>query len=180
VKRPLAGVVLALVLVPAAAAHVSVSPTLVDPGSSRLYTFTLPNDEGRSAITGLVVALPPGSEAQQAEAVSGWHATLTPSSVSWRGGRIPGGQFATFVLRAVAPERPGSILFVARESFADGTRLVVPNDVVVAPADSSVAASPQDKGARTLGNAALGVALAAALLALLGGFVSLSVWLRKD
>ena len=40
------------------------------------------------------------------------------------------------------------------------------------------AASNQDKGARTLGKAALGVAIVAGLLALGALFVGLYVWLR--
>jgi uncharacterized protein YcnI len=175
-RRALAAATLvAAVAAEPASAHVSISPTLARPGSSQLFVVTLPNDEAGAAITGLTIAVPKEAVLQEAEAVPGWNVRTSRGSVTWSGERIPSGQFASFSLRVALPEREGKLTLEAVERFADGTRLPVRIDVVVAPA----AARASGGGSDGLSKVALGIAIAAAALALAGFFTALAVWLRS-
>lgn len=171
---------LALALAPSAGAHVGVAPTLVEPGSSQLFVFTVPNDEGETPVTGLRIGLPRGATLGAVEAKPGWTATSGNGTVSWRGGRIPSGQFTTFALRAAVPQTQGTIFFTARETFADGPGPTFRVSLVVAPIRGGPAPRGSDGGAGTLGKVALGVGIAAAAIAVLAGLLALWVWLRPS
>jgi uncharacterized protein YcnI len=158
-----------------AAAHVSISPTLAQPGSSQVFAVTLPNDETGAAITGLTINISRGAELQEAEAVPGWRVRSSSRSVTWSGEQISSGQFGNFSFRMALPEREGRLSLLAVERFADGTRLPVHLDVVVAPGG----AVESQNGSDGLSKLALGIAIAAAALALAGFFTALAVWLRN-
>ncbi len=96
--------------------------------------------------------------------------------MTWRGGRISPGQFAQFFLRAVSPGTRGSFATTAVERFADGQRAVFHPRISVGTLRTTLRPGT-DSGARTLGKFALGVALAAALLAVGAGFLALRSWL---
>lgn len=162
----------ALVLAPAAAAHVVVSPERIDPGSDARVVFSVPNDEAK-AITRVAIGLPPDFDLGESEVKGGWRTMTNARTVGWEGGRIMPGQFAEFVVHVRAPETTERAVFTVLVSLANGRTVTYQPTVDVAKAPA-----PRDEGARTLAEAALIIAAVAVLLALGGGFLALWLWLR--
>jgi uncharacterized protein YcnI len=168
----------ALALAPAAAAHVTVSPTQAEPERAALLTFSVPNERPDTVVTGLVVSMPPAVTVLQIQAKAGWQESIGRRTVSWRGGRIPPRRFDTFTVRAAMPARAGPVVFSSLEIYATGHNPTWRPTVEVAAGARSADAKSRDSGARTLGKAALLVAIAAAAIAVGAGFLALWTWLR--
>jgi len=168
----------ALALAPAAAAHVTVSPTQAEPERAALLTFSVPNERPDTVVTGLVVSMPPAVTVLQIQAKAGWQESIGARTVSWRGGRIPPRRFDTFTIRAAMPATEGTVVFRSLQIYADGHNPTWRPAVQVDAARPAVDAKGRDSGARTLGKAALFVAIAAAALAVGAGFLALWTWLR--
>jgi hypothetical protein len=92
--------------------------------------------------------------------------------LTWKGGNIPLRQYARFGIRGTAPLQAGTVLFNILVADRTGSSLTYRVGIQVAAHD------PHDNGARSLGKAALIVALVGAALALAAMFVALYVWLR--
>ena len=175
-KAALVALLAALAWPAAAAAHVGVDPPRLDPGTTQLLTFTVPNERA-TPLTGFALERPRELRIEQVETRAGWTASSRGRLLSWRGGPVPAGQLATFAALLTAPEEAGTLIFVGRLSYADGSAQIFRPAVTVGPAPA--AASGRDEGARTLGKAALGVGIAALVLALATGFFALYLWLRS-
>jgi uncharacterized protein YcnI len=160
-----AAAVAALALTPSALGHGSVRPTVAAPGAAQQFTFVVLN--GRD--TGIVsfrLELPSGAAVEDVTARQpAWIATSTTNTVEWRGGPIPARAFDSFQVRVRMPDREGTASFVGTEVFQDGPGPPYRFDVVLAGAGASASGEATDEGARTLGKAALVVAIAALLLA---------------
>jgi len=166
---------LSLVIVPSAAAHVIFSPTAARPGEVVRIALTTPNERDDTAVVGLDVEAPAGITLDQAETKLGWTAHVGPTRISWRGGRIPAGQFTIFSL-TLTGEQTGTFPLRMRELFADGSSAAYVQPFLVRAGE---AATPgRDSGARDLGKAALFLAIAAVVLAAGAGFLGLWLWLR--
>jgi hypothetical protein len=177
---PACAVLAALALPGAAAAHVTVTPRQLAPGAEGLLVFSAPNERDRVPLTELTVTLPPGFLVGSVETKSGWDVTVRTRTVTWTGGSIPPRQFATFAIRAVAPQRTGSAATTAIERFGDGRASTFHPRLAVEPSSTAAATTARpgrDSGARTLGRFALGVGLAGILLAAAAGFLALRSWL---
>jgi hypothetical protein len=158
--------VAALTVTPSALAHGSVRPTVAAPGAPELFTFVVLNARD-TGIVGFRLELPSGATVEDVTARQPvWIATSTTNSVEWRGGPIPARAFDSFQVRVRMPGREGTASFVGTEIFADGPGPASRFDVVLAGAGAVGGASGEatDEGARTLGKAALFVAILAALL----------------
>ena len=168
-----------LLAAPVAAAGVSVAPERLLPGQQAVVTFTVSNDRAAGAppVVSVAIGLPPAVAAQGVEAKPGWTATVQPPVVTWRGGKIPAGQFATFALRVTAPRRSSVMNFGVRQAASDGRGKA--GFVRVLVTRGAPVLSARDSGARTLGKSALFVAIAAGALALGAGFVAMARWLRS-
>jgi uncharacterized protein YcnI len=156
----------ALVFAAPAWAHLSVSPTRVAPGALVDLTFGAPNEDDDVGISRVTLAPPPGFDLDDAEAKTGWTQSRAGGAITWSGGNIPKGQYATFSIRGTAPERTGTIVF--NVAVGDRTGKSITYRVAL-----DVASKPHDYG-----KAALIVAVAGAALALLAFFLALYVWLR--
>ena len=184
VRRPLAATAtaatatvaaaVALALAPAALAHVDIEPFSIEPGQPARLTFYAPN-EGKSPATELQVVVPGDAELAVAEAVPGWTATVQGQTVTWRGGRIPVGQYGLFSAIVGAPDGEEQLEFRTTLRYADGFRQVFSPIVF---AREQKAPKARDEASRTLGKYALGLAVAALLLAIAAGFLALTGWLR--
>jgi hypothetical protein len=106
------------------------------------------------------------------ESITGWTQSRTAHSVTWSGGNIPSHQFRRFTIRGTAPEQAGTVLFNVLVGDRSGKSLSYRVGV------AAVTHGPHDNGARSLGKAALIVAVVGAGLALAALFVALYVWLR--
>jgi periplasmic copper chaperone A len=131
-----------LVLVgPAALAHVTVSPSTAEVGSTSELTFRVPNEEAKAATTRLTVQLPADHPIAQllVKPIPGWKVSVRTtklakplvtddgsfssvvSQVTWSGGRIEPGQYQDFALSAdPLPDQPTTMVFKALQGYSNG------------------------------------------------------------
>jgi uncharacterized protein YcnI len=162
----------ALVFVPSAWAHLSVSPTRVGVGEAVDLTFGASNESDDLGVDHVTLTVPDGFDLDDAEAKPGWTQSKAGSSITWSGGRIPKGEYATFGIRGTAPTAPGTVTFNVLVGDRTGKSITYRVGLDV------VKSTTRDSGARSLGKAAIAVALLAGALALAGLFVGIYVWLR--
>jgi uncharacterized protein YcnI len=161
-----------LVFAGAASAHLSLNPATVKAGSLIDLTFSVPNQADPVAIDHVTLGIPGAFNLDDAEAKPGWTQSRTGQAVTWSGGNIPKGQYATFAIRGTAPNKAETVLFNVLVGDHRGKSITYRIGL-----DVSTQAE-EDSGARSLGKAALVVAVVAAMLALAGLFTGLYVWLR--
>jgi uncharacterized protein YcnI len=127
--------------VPAALAHVSVTPSTAEPGSTAELAFRVPNEEAHAATTRFTVQIPTDHPIAQllAKPIQGWKVTVhtirltkplvtddgtfhtVVSQVTWSGGRIEPGQYQDFALSAdPLPEAPTTLVFKALQGYGNG------------------------------------------------------------
>jgi uncharacterized protein YcnI len=162
----------ALVLAAPAAAHLSIDPPKVHKGQEVDLIFSVPNEDDAIGIDHVTLGIPADFQLDDAEAKPGWTQSRTGQAITWSGGLIPKGTFARFAIRGTAPAKVETVLFNVLVGDRTGKSITYRVGLDV------TATSNQDQGARTLGKAALGVAILAAVLALGALFVGLYVWLR--
>jgi uncharacterized protein YcnI len=163
----------ALVLAAPASAHLSIYPPSVQTGKLVDLVFSIPNQSNKAAVDHVTLGVPSDFQLDDAEAKSGWTQSRTGQAVTWSGGAIPKGQFARFSIRGTAPKNAETVLFNVLVGDRKGKSITYRVGLQV------VAHGPRDPGARSLGKAALAVAIIAALLAVGALFTALSVWLRS-
>jgi uncharacterized protein YcnI len=162
----------ALALAAPAAAHLSIDPAKVVKGQLVDLVFSVPNQGDAIGIDHVTLGIPQDFKLDDMEAKSGWTASRTGQAITWSGGMIPKGMFARFSIRGTAPSKVETVLFNVLVGDRTGKSITYRVGLDV------MGAREQDTGARTLGKAALGVAIVAAVLALGGLFISLYLWLR--
>jgi uncharacterized protein YcnI len=135
-------------------------------------TFGAPNEDDAVGIDRVTLRVPHGFELDDAEAKPGWTQSRSGSSVTWSGGRIPKGEFATFGIRGTAPSTAGTVTFNVLVGDRTGKSIAYRVGLDV------VKSTTRDTGARTLGKAAIAVALGAAIIALVALFFAIYLWLR--
>jgi uncharacterized protein YcnI len=140
----LGAVVAALVLAPAAAAHVTLQPPEAPAGGFTRLDVRVPNEQDNANTTKVVVQLPPGFLSVSYEPVPGWDVKLRMRKldkpveqfgeqvteevgrITFTGdgetGVIRPGQFQDFGLSVAVPEgRPGTMLtFKALQTYSNG------------------------------------------------------------
>ncbi|MCW2964909.1 MAG: rane protein [Actinomycetia bacterium] len=161
-----------LALAAPAAAHLSIDPAKVVKGQAADLVFSVPNEDDAIGVDHVTLGIPQDFQLDDVEAKPGWTQSRTGQAVTWSGGLIPKGTFARFSIRGTAPAKAETVLFNVLVGDRTGKSITYRVGLDV------TAASSQDKGARTLGKAALGVAILAAVLALGALFVGLYLWLR--
>lgn len=162
----------ALFLAAPAGAHLSVDPTVVRTGAPVDLVFSVPNEDDAVGVDHVTLAVPQSFQLDDAEAKPGWTQSRSGRTVTWSGGNIPRGQFSRFSIRGTGPTQPGTVLFNVLVGDRTGKSITYRVGVNV------VAHAPRDNGARSLGKAALIVAIIGAGLTLAALFVGLYVWLR--
>jgi uncharacterized protein YcnI len=153
-------------------AHLSIVPSRVHTRELADLVLSVPNIGDARGIDHVTVGIPSDFDLDDVEAKPGWTQSRTGQAVTWSGGMIPKGTFARFAIRGTAPAKSETVLFNVLVGDRTGKSITyrVPLDVT--------SRSEEDAGARTLGKAALGVAVAAALLALGALFLGLYLWVR--
>jgi uncharacterized protein YcnI len=163
---------------PAAAfAHGTIRPALAAPGSTQDFTVVVPVTAQSPPVVGLSISAP--ADVRVISAASSpprWSATVSGSTVTWRGGPIPPGSFDSFAFRATVPAAPGTISFSARELYSDGPAPPFKLNVVLFANGQSDPTS--DEGTRTLAIFALVISIVAVVLGAAAFLVSLARWLR--
>ncbi|NUR76430.1 MAG: hypothetical protein HOQ28_09130 [Thermoleophilia bacterium] len=162
----------ALAVAAPAEAHLSINPGEVYTGALVDLVFSVPNVGDAIGIDHVTLGIPQDFELDDVEAKPGWTQSRTGQAVTWSGGRIPKGTFARFTIRGTAPSKAETVLFNVLVGDRTGKSITYRIGLDVS------ATGEEDAGARSLGKAALAVAILAALLALGALFVGLYVWLR--
>ena len=162
----------ALVFTGVASAHLSLDPAKVTKGELVDLVFSVPNEDDAVGVDHVTLGIPADFDLDDAEAKPGWTQSRTGQAVTWSGGNIPKGQYATFAVRGTAPEKVETVLFNVLVGDRNGKSITYRVGLDVQGHGS------EDSGARSLGRAALLVAIIAGVLALAALFTSLYVWLR--
>ncbi len=162
----------ALIFAAPAGAHLSINPETVRTGALVDLVFSVPNAADTRGIDRVTIAAPPGFVLDDGQAVAGWTQQRTGQTLTWNDGNIPLRQYARFGIRGTAPSQAGTVLFNVLVADRTGRSLSYRVGIQV------IAHGPRDNGARSLGKAALVVAVIGAGLALAAMFVALYVWLR--
>ena len=162
----------ALVLAAPAAAHLSVNPSRIHTGQPADVTFSIPNADNKIGINHVTLGIPTDFQLDDAEAKPGWTQSRTGQAITWSGGLIPRHQFATFSIRGTAPAKVETVLFNVLVGDRTGKSITYRVGLDV------VKSTTRDNGARSLGKAAIVVALGAAALGLAALFLGIYVWLR--
>jgi uncharacterized protein YcnI len=129
----------ALVLAPAAAAHVTVNPDAVPADSFARFAIRVPNERGNADTTKLVVQLPKGLVFVSFQPKPGWTHVVTTeklnppvtvegettteriATVTWQGGKIGPGEFDEFGMSAKVPGGAGTkLIFPAVQTYSNG------------------------------------------------------------
>jgi uncharacterized protein YcnI len=168
-------IVAAAILAPSAEGHVTVTPTTAEPGSDQTFVFTVPNETETGIANRFEVILPPGVEAEGAQAKPGWTVKREGGRVVWSGGAIRPGEFEQFGISGSAPKSGASVRFVVRESFANGPTYTYHPTLRLAFAEP---ARGRDSGARSVARWALAVAVVGLAVAVATFFLVLVLWLR--
>lgn len=160
----LAAAAVTVALPVAAAAHVTVKPPFVEAGVATEIAFETPNERAPSATVELRTTAPPGVEIVSAGAPAGWQATVSGSSVTWRGGRIDGTLVVAFPVRVLARVRAGTYAFTSAQTYSDGGVVRWKVSFTVLPAEGSAAPRQHPWGAVIAGAVGL-VVIVASLVA---------------
>jgi uncharacterized protein YcnI len=165
----------ALALAPGAGAAraLTLVPQTVEPGAEVMLTFATPN-RGGATVDHVTLGIPSDFVLDDAEAKPGWVLSRTEQAITWSGGRIPKGEFATFAIRGKAPMQLETVLFNVIVGARGGKSTTYHVGLSVSPAAN------HDTGARSLGRAGLIVAIVGLALALAAGFLALGGWLRTS
>jgi uncharacterized protein YcnI len=162
----------ALALPASAGGHLSLAPRAAVAGSDVDLVFAVPNEDDAHGVVRVTIGAPREFTVDDGEAKPTWTQTRAGQAVTWSGGRIPKGQFASFGIRGTAPDEPGAVIFNVLIGSRNGKTATYRVRLAI------MAHGPRDAGARTLGKAALFVGVAGAAIALGAGFLALYVWLR--
>jgi uncharacterized protein YcnI len=130
---------IALLVTPAAAAHVTLHPDKVPADSFQRFSFQVPVEKDIPT-TKLKVQIPTGVIFVSVEPKPGWTyktttATVNPpiemegekitertATIEWSGGSIKPGEFDEFVISAHVPDEAGkTLIFPANQTYADGS-----------------------------------------------------------
>jgi uncharacterized protein (TIGR03382 family) len=180
---------------PGAAAHVTLQPTAGRPADLQRYRVIVPNERESQATTGVDLKMPAGITFALVESVAGWRTQVVKrgsaiAELRWRHGRVPPGGYAELHFIARNPVRTGAIAWKALQRYDDGSvvrwigsptsdqpapvtqlsETATPVDVVsthgeAEPAATGAATAPPRASGGDDDGLALGVAIAAAVLA---------------
>jgi uncharacterized protein YcnI len=111
-----------------AGAHVRLSPRSVAGGIRTDLTFRCPTERSNTPTVKLVVQVPVGASLGTVSVPPkrGWRVRIATrgraiDTITWEGGSIPPGSFATFVIHAgPLPAGPQTLFFRAIQTYGDG------------------------------------------------------------
>lgn len=158
----------ALLIAPAAGAHVTVQPPEAPAGGFTRLDVRVPNERDNANTTKVEVQLPPGFLSVSTEPVPGWNAELTMrkldkpveqfgeqvteevGQITFSGGAIRPGEFQDFGLSLAVPDgKPGSMLtFKAVQTYSNGevARWIGPPDSEEPAPQVELTAAEEEEG----------------------------------
>jgi uncharacterized protein YcnI len=193
----------ALILAPAAAAHVTVNPDAVPADSFARFDIRVPDELENASTTKLAVKLPDGLVEVGFQPKPGWKRAVTMKklaepvtvegetmteqvgTVTWQGGKIAPGEFDEFGISAKVPDEPGAKLtFPAVQTYSNGevVRWIGAPDADEPAPQVTLEAAPATPEATSDGsdNSRVNLALGLGIAGLAVGLVALAVtFLRR-
>jgi periplasmic copper chaperone A len=156
----------ALLIAPAASAHITVQPEELVAGDFARMDVRVPNERDNASTTKVVVQMPPGFLFVSSEPVPGWkietkmrkldkpveqfgeQITEEVDTVTISGGEIGPGQFQDFGLSVGVPDRSGSLTFKAIQTYSNGevVRWIGPPDSESPAPQVQLASAPAEEG----------------------------------
>jgi uncharacterized protein YcnI len=116
----LAAATTALVLAPAAMAHMTMNPDRAPADSFSRFALRVPTEENVPTVR-VSVQLPAGLDEVSFQTKPGWKRTKAGRIVTWSGGQVGVGEFDEFGLSIHLPNTPGKVLvFPATQTYANG------------------------------------------------------------
>jgi uncharacterized protein YcnI len=155
----------ALLLAPAAAAHVTPSPAFVETGVGSTIRFDTPNEREGHVTTSLRLEAPAGVELEAVAAPPGWQLALDDGVATRTGGRIEGTDVVSFPLEVTARTEAGNQTFRAVQRYDDGESVQWDAALTVVPAAGDDA--PSQQLGRAVAAGAVGLAVIAISLLIL-------------
>jgi uncharacterized protein YcnI len=129
----------ALLAIPAAGAHVTISPRTLPANSFSSFAIRVPDEAPDAATTKVTVQLPADLGSVSFQPKPGWERSVTMvklakpvtndegetvtdriATVTWEGGAIAPGEFDEFVLSGKAPGTRGALIFPAVQTYSNG------------------------------------------------------------
>jgi uncharacterized protein YcnI len=129
----------ALLAIPAAGAHVTVSPRTLPANSFSSFAISVPDEAPDMATTKVTVQLPADLSSVSFQPKPGWKRSVTMvklakpltndegetvtdriATVTWEGGAIAPGEFDEFVLSGRAPGTRGTLIFPTVQTYSNG------------------------------------------------------------
>jgi uncharacterized protein YcnI len=129
----------ALLLVPAASAHITVNPNDVPADSFSRFAVRVPSERPSADTTKIVLKLPLGLDFVSFQPKPGWTRSVTMAklakpvtddegetvteriaTVTWEGGKIGPGEFDEFGISAHVPAKQGTLVFQALQTYSNG------------------------------------------------------------
>jgi uncharacterized protein YcnI len=169
-----AAVAAALVLAPAAAAHVTLNPREWEADGFARFAIRVPNEREDAATTRVTLRFPEQILSASFQPIEGWRRTVTMAdldepievegervteridTVTWSGGRIRPGEFEEFGVSFRTPNEPGTELaFPAVQTYSSGevVRWIGPPDADE-PAPRVAITEPESEGGEAAAPAA--------------------------
>jgi uncharacterized protein YcnI len=129
----------ALLAIPAAGAHVTISPRTLPANSFSSFAINVPDEAPDATTTKVTVQLPADLSSVSFQPKPGWERSVTMvklakpvtndegatvtdriATVTWEGGAIAPGEFDEFVLSGRAPGTRGTLIFPAVQTYSNG------------------------------------------------------------
>ena len=155
----------ALLFVPTAPAHVTLSPAFVEASVGSRIMFETPNERDGRATTSLRLEAPSGVELAPLAAPPGWELTVSDGVATWTGGRIEGTDVVAFPLQVTARTDAGNQVFRAMQGYDDGESVRWEASLTVVPGQEKDA--PTQQLGRAVAAGVVGLAVVAISLLVL-------------
>jgi uncharacterized protein YcnI len=126
-------IALALVLSPAAGAHLSVKPAFLEAGIAQELAVTVHNDRD-ATMSGFELELPADFRIVSISTTPGWTGGVDGRIATWTGGELEPDTPVTFELSLETPPAPGSAELRGGQLYPDGEAVEWPLDMTVVPA----------------------------------------------
>jgi hypothetical protein len=156
-------ILIALLVAPAALAHVTVTPAFLASGESGTLRFEAPNELEDEPMTGLVLRLPAGLRVEPSDQprTTGWELEAAGGRATWSGGSLPPLATQVFELSVSASGEPGAVVIAADLLYASGAEVSWKPGFTILPAAGD---SPSQRPGRALVAGIVGVLIVAASL----------------
>ena len=171
-KVVLAALVVALVAVPVAPAHVTLNPNEWEAGGFARFAVRVPNERPDASTTEVTLQFPENVISASFQDVTGWERSVEMlpldepieeegeepiteriGSVTWTGGEVEPGEFVEFGLSFQVPEDATEpLLFPALQTYSNGdiVRWIAPDEEADSPAPRvAVLAAAEEEGGTT-------------------------------